>query len=577
MSETPKRTSVWKWLIAVLVLLAPVLYFISSKGEDLAGDQPAFKAVRGPLDIKIIETGTINPQEQLVIVNELQGQTTIISLIAEGTRVKVGDLLVELDSSRLLDERIDQQIKVQNAEATFVRARENLAVTKNQTESDISKATLDLRFAKEDQSQYIEGQYPNQLREAESRIALAEEELKRADEKLKWSEILSAEKYISTTELQADRLAARRTGLDLELAKNAMTLLQDYTHTRRLVELESAISQIEMALERVKRKAAADIIQAEADLHAKESELSRQKDKLSKLEDQIKKSKITAPRDGLVVYATSVRMSYRGNSDPLQEGQQVRERQELIFLPTNIGMKADFKIQETQLSLIKIGQTARIKVDAAADSSYTGQITSIAPLPDATQMWLNPDLKVYATQVKIDGLDESLRTGMSCKVEVLVESYADVLQIPIQAVIRSGRHALVYVRQKSGEFVAKEVDVGFDNGSLIHVKSGLQAGEEVWLAPPLEAPAGFVYVHSDPVPESKASPVSRPNSNVAETSASGEPKAAMGQDENQKQGGRSEEEKQKMRERMNNMSPEEREKMRSSFRQKRQAGEQQRP
>ena len=98
--------------------------------------------------------------------------------------VKKGDLLIELDSSDLLDRQIDQEIRVQNAEASFIRARENLAVAENQAKSDIDKAELTFEFAKQDLTKYNEGEYPNQLKESESRITLAQEKVQRAEEKL---------------------------------------------------------------------------------------------------------------------------------------------------------------------------------------------------------------------------------------------------------------------------------------------------------------------------------------------------------------------------------------------------------
>jgi HlyD family secretion protein len=552
-------------------------FSLFNNSSEILQEQPTYSAVRGPLTIRVVESGTIKPQEQLVIINELQGQTTILSLIQEGTRVKKGDLLVELDSSKLLDDKTEQEIKVQNAEANFVGARENYAVAQSQAESDISKASLEHRFAKEDLIQYTDGLYPNQLRESESKIALAEEDLNRASEKLKWSEVLSKEKYISTTELQADQLATRRSKLELELAQNSLKLLQEYTHARKIAELESDISQSAIALERVKRKGTADVIQAEAELRAKEAEFKRQKEKLQKIEGQILKTKISAPRDGLVVYATSAKMSYRGNSEPLQEGQQVRERQELFYLPTNQGMKAEISIQETMLSMVKVGLPARIEVDASATSSYTGSVVTIAPLPDPNQMWMNPDLKVYPGQIYMDGNDESLRTGMNCKVEIIVENYEDVLQIPIQAVVRSGRRAIVYVEQLDKTFRPQAISVGYDNGSLILVQSGLNAGDKVWLTPPLEVPKEFVDQEA-PMPSMaqntvKSTPVSHVGSTQNPTPFSVAEASTMPSEDAAKKtrDSLSEEDKQKLRDRVKNMSPEEREKLRSTNKQKRPA------
>ena len=63
--------------------------------------------MRGPLTIDVNESGTIRAREQLIIKSEVQGRTTILELVPEGTEVKEGDLLVGLDASTLEDQRID--------------------------------------------------------------------------------------------------------------------------------------------------------------------------------------------------------------------------------------------------------------------------------------------------------------------------------------------------------------------------------------------------------------------------------------------------------------------------------------
>ncbi len=158
--------------------------------EDSVGNMPVFEVRRGPLKISVTETGSIQAREKIIVKSEVEGMTSIIFLVEEGTKVKKGDLLVELDASKLLDQKIDQEIRVQNAEASYIGARENLAVVKNQAQSDNDVAQLTNDFALQDLEKYLRGEYPYQLKEAESRITLAEEELARAREKLKWSKKL---------------------------------------------------------------------------------------------------------------------------------------------------------------------------------------------------------------------------------------------------------------------------------------------------------------------------------------------------------------------------------------------------
>ena len=468
-----------------LVTLVAFRLFFHAGDQSNKHDGGLFKVRQGPLVINVVESGTVKPSDQLIIKSELEGVSTILYLIPEGTVVKKGDLLVELDASGLVDSKVDQEIKVQNAEADLVESRENLAVVKNQSTADLEQAELNLRFAKEDLQKYKDGEYPNNLKEVKGKITLVEEELERADDTLTWSKKLFAEKYISQTELKADELAAQKSQLDLELAKSELDLLVKYTHKRQLDQLMSDVRQAEMGLERIRRKSSADVVQAEARLRAREAEYNRQKGKLDKLAEQILKAKITAPADGTVVYATSATFSFRGNVEPLEEGQQVRERQELIYLPKTSTFIAEVKIHESSLKKIYEGLPVRITVDALPGKTFTGKITRIAPLPDAQSMFMNPDLKVYDTDVTITGGGDVLRTGMTCQVEIIIAQYEHALSVPVQCVVRVNGKPTVYVYD-AGQTTPREVDIGLDNNSMVRVIKGLSVGEEVLLTPPLD-------------------------------------------------------------------------------------------
>ncbi len=558
-------------VVLLLMVIAVVAFNHSGSKVDLSGDMPTFVVKRGPLRISVTESGTIQAREQIIIKSEVEGRTTILSLVEEGTCVKEGELLVELDSSRLLDEKIDQQIRVQNAEASFIRARENLAVSENQAQSDVDKAELVFEFAKQDLKKYLEGEYLNELKEAESRITLAEQELQTAEEKLKWSQKLFEKEYISRTELQIDELATNKRRLDLELTENNLRLLEDFTHPRELAELESDVKQAEMALERTRRKAKADVIQAEAELRAKDSEFERQKDKLKKKEEQIEKTKIYAPADGLVIYATSAKSRHwRSSQEPLDEGNEVREREELIYLPTASAVNAEVKIHEASLQKVKTGLPVVVTVDALPGRTFTGRVVKIAPLPDAQMVWLNPDLKVYNTEIYLDGEGDYLRTGMSCRTEIIIEEYDDATYIPVQAVLRIGGEPTVYVLGDKG-FEACSVEIGLDNNRMIRIIRGLQPGEIVLLTPPL-APAA-VEQGTDAV----TTEISPAEDDEARTLRSIDKEGGQRPDTKEAEQERSRrkteltpEQRQKMQERFEKMSDEEKEEMR-----KRRAGRRQ--
>jgi len=481
------------YIVITCVIIILVILFVSGQifkgksGESTNG--PTYQVKRGPLTISFVESGTIKARDQIIIKNEVEGRTSVISLIPEGTRVKKGDLLVELDASSLEDEKIDQEIRVQNAEASYIGSKENLAVVENQAKSDVDLAKLNFEFAKQDMEKYIQGEYPYELDKAAAEITLAREELTKAQDTNDWSEKLFKEKYISKTEFQVDKLAVKRKALEVELAQKSKKLLIEYTYKRDLAQLKSDVSQAEMALERTERKARADVIQAKAELKAKEAEDLRQKDKLQKFEDQIKKTKIYAPADGLAIYATSARRGgWRSRVEPLDEGQEVREREELIYLPTGNSSNAEITIHESNLEKTQIGLPAIITVDALLGNTFYGTVQQIAPLPDAQSMWMNPDLKVYNSEIYIDGNNVILRTGMSCEAEIIVQQYKDVIYVPMQAVIRVGTEPTVYV-QAGDSSEPRKVKTGLDNNKMIHILEGLDAGDVVLLNPPLKSAA----------------------------------------------------------------------------------------
>ncbi len=480
------RLSLLAAIIVVVLIGIVVVAFNGSGSRSVSmSERPSFVVKRGPLRISVTESGTIQAREQIILKSEVEGRTTILFLVDEGTRVEKGELLVELDSSQLLDTKIDQEIRVQNAEAAFIRAREYLAVVENQAQSDIDEAELALEFAELDLKKYLEGEYQNKRKEKESEITLAKEELQVAEEKLDWSQKLFEKEYISRTELQIDQLSVEKRRLDLELSQNSLRLLEDFEHPRDLAQKESDVKQAKMALERTNRKAKADVVQAEADLRAKESEFERQKDKLKKIEEQIVKTKIYAPADGLVIYATSAKTQHwRGNEEPLDEGREVREREELIYLPTASAVKAEVKIHEASLEKIKVGLPVRVTVDALAGRTFTGRVAKIAPLPDAQMIWLNPDLKVYNAEIYLDGEGDYLRTGMSCSAEIIIEEYKDAIYIPVQAVIRVAGEPTAYLWD-GRDFEPRTVEVGLDNNRMMRVLGGVKEGEVVLLAPPL--------------------------------------------------------------------------------------------
>ncbi len=478
-----RRRWVWWTLIGVIGLAGLSWAWVRARSTGRRDVVPVFIVQRGPLRISLFESGSIQSRERVIIRSEVEGRRTILFLVDEGKYVKKGDLLVELDSSGLEESRVEQQIRVANAEAQWIQSRENLLIVSNAAQASVEDAELALRFARLEKEKFEKAEYAMQLQQAEADISIALEELRRAEEKLEWSRRLMDQGYLTRTEYEADELAAKRARLTLELSQAKLNILTNYTYGQTLERLTREIAKADMTLARAKLKAVADLTQAAAMAAAAEAEYRRQKDKLDRIDEQITKCKIYAPSDGMVVYATTV-SERRWMQEPLRTGQEVVERQELIYLPATQEMMAVVQLPEANLSKLREGLPARIFVSALPGRVFTGHVARISILPNASQSWLNPDLKVYDCHVWIDSPTEGLRPGMSCRVEILIREYEDVVYVPLQCVLRVAGRPTAYVLEH-GEVRPREVEIGLDNNRMVHVVRGLKAGEAVLLVPPL--------------------------------------------------------------------------------------------
>jgi len=488
----------WRLTAAGLLVVAVIALFVTSRAASTGpgpSDQELLHEVsRGDLRISVVESGSLESGNAVVIKSALEGRVQILRLVEEGTFVSEGDILCELDASDLREREIAKEIDYERAHASYVAATKDHEILKSDGESETKRAELDVYFARMDLKKYEEGDWPQSLREARAAITIAEEELKRARDKEEWSRKLADKGYITRQELEADQLAVTKRQLDLTLAEESLRVLTEYTHEKDLETLRSNLEEAEKELGRVVARVEGQIIQSEADLKSKKATLDLETERLKKLRDQIDKATIRAPQDGLVVYGNSSGSFGRNNEDPIQEGSSIRERQTIFKLPDVTNMVAKIKVHESAYDRVSEGLKAYVTLDAFPEEVYPARVTFVAPLPDSQQWWMNPDLKVYSADVRLGRDTTKLKPGMSCSVEIEVDTLEGVISVPIQAIFRRGETNFCYVKTDGG-IRAKPVSVGLHNDRSIHVLSGLKEGDRVFLASPagaeeIEVPEG---------------------------------------------------------------------------------------
>lgn len=337
-----------------------------------------------------------------------------------------------------------------------------------------------------DIEQLEDGEAKQQLRALLDELQVSQEEYLLAQDRIEGQRRLEARGFITPTELEAEELNLSKASNKQQEKGTALALYIQYTFPK---EAEQKLSDYENAVMGFQRQLIDNIAeeaQQRARFRSAERKFNLERVKLADVNEQIEAATIIAERPGLVVYGASDQNAsrYRRSSEEaIAEGATVRERQAILTIPDMREMAVKVNIHESAVQRVAVGQTANVSIDAFPDVRLTGVVTKVAVVADSANSFMNPDLKVYPTTVKIDGEYDWLRPGMSAEVEILVDRLQDVIYVPLQAVSYFDDKRVVYVA-RSGEPEMREVETGTFSESFIEIRSGLREGEEVLLLPP---------------------------------------------------------------------------------------------
>ncbi|QDV32385.1 sigma-70 family RNA polymerase sigma factor [Tautonia plasticadhaerens] len=403
---------------------------------------PTFEAERGPLTVTVKERGNLESTNDLEARSEIEGQTTIIMILPEGTKVVKDQLVCELDSAPLTDNLANQQITTERAQA------------------DYSNAIKTREVAEINVEEYLKGLFPRRLGAIDGRIELA-----RAELGLERARLESLEAGEATgLELHAARVEVQRAELALDDAEGEKQVLVNYTREKQVKSLEG------------------DVEKAKADELARKSAFELDKEREERLRRMIEKCKIYAPGNGIVVYHQEGGRWGSQEGPSIREGATVRERQTIFKLPDIDTLRVNTKVHESMIDQVRPGQVARIRVDAFPNETLVGRVIEVKPLPDPVSTF-STDVKVYTTLVEIEDGHEGLRPGMTAEVTILIKRQDDVISIPTQSVIIYGGNHHVWVQGPDGSWENRAVEVGANNSTYVEVTEGLVEGDRVALDP----------------------------------------------------------------------------------------------
>jgi len=283
-SRKPRKGRVLVFVLGIAAAGAVGVGYVAKHGfgGKAAVEIQGARVRRGPLRISVLQRGELAAKNSVSIKSEIEGQTTILQLVAEGTIVKKGDLLVRLDSSDLVEKELQQRIARDNADAAYKKAKAQYDIQVSQNASDIEAAERKLLFANMDLSKYREGDL-EQLRSADTdKILLAEQKRSQSETTLTWSKTLHDKGFLTQTELDKDDLDFQSSDVQLNQAKLALELFYKYEDPRKQKQLDADVQEAGRGLERAKLQADARIADYQAALSTSEARLKLESDKLAK-------------------------------------------------------------------------------------------------------------------------------------------------------------------------------------------------------------------------------------------------------------------------------------------------------
>ncbi len=250
-------------------------------------------------------------------------------------------------------------------------------------------------------------------------------------------------------------------------------------------------------------KMKADLASSIAQLEAQKAMVQQAEAALKESSENLKKTAIYSPMDG-TVSQLNVELGERVLGSGFSQGTN-------LMTVADLGkMEAIVDVDENDVVLVSIGDTAKIELDAFKNTTYNGEVTQIANSAKTTGQGTQQEVVNFAIKIALSDFNSQVRPGMSCNADIEVETKDNVLTVPIQSVTArsaeeaaagttpdSSRELIVGKTSKKKQskpkevvFVVdkdtvamKEVKIGISDNEYIEIISGLKQGEEVVSGP----------------------------------------------------------------------------------------------
>jgi membrane fusion protein (multidrug efflux system) len=175
--------------------------------------------------------------------------------------------------------------------------------------------------------------------------------------------------------------------------------------------------------------------------------------------------KIVAPFDGIVGIAG------------VNVGDYLKDGTDIVNIEDLERVFVDFRLPERYQGKVRVGQTARVELDALPGASYSAVVQAIDPQIDANG-------RSVAVRASIDNPQLQLRPGMFARVTAVFGAHADAHVVPEEAIVPQGSSPYVLKvlpGADAGSWLARRTPVrlGLRRDGQVQVLEGLELGDTV--------------------------------------------------------------------------------------------------
>jgi len=169
---------------------------------------------------------------------------------------------------------------------------------------------------------------------------------------------------------------------------------------------------------------------------------------------------VYAPHDGIVA------------SLNVREGMYVKLATEVMSLADLSTVWVLAEVFEQETGWVKRGQPAEVRLSFQPGRTWEGEVEYVYPN-------LDPKTRTLRARLRFANPDRALKPNMYADVTIYGGPRRDILVIPREALIRTGREQRVILDLGGGRFAPREVVSGMESGDYVEIIAGLSAGERV--------------------------------------------------------------------------------------------------